>query len=101
MMAISSSSTRALASALCSAVPVFRAFLKKLGPRPPPLDDHRRGVAVHRVLVGFGLLSPPTGGTVVLRSTKTKAYYPGKERPDNKIDGIVAALMALSRALLR
>ena len=39
-------------------------------------------------------------GNVVLRSTKTKAYYPGKERADNKIDGIVAAIMALSRALL-
>lgn len=37
---------------------------------------------------------------VVLRSTKTKAYYPGKERPENKIDGIVAAIMALSRAKL-
>ncbi|ABM27891.1 phage Terminase [Nitratidesulfovibrio vulgaris DP4] len=37
---------------------------------------------------------------VVLRSTKTKAYYPSKERPENKIDGIVAAIMALSRAML-
>lgn len=37
---------------------------------------------------------------VVLRSTKTKAYYPGKERNENKIDGIVAAIMALSRAKL-
>jgi len=37
---------------------------------------------------------------VVLRSTKTKSYYPGKEKPENKIDGIVAAIMALSRAKL-
>ena len=37
---------------------------------------------------------------VVLRSTKTKAYFPGKEKADNKIDGIVAAIMALSRAKL-
>nr|WP_245528518.1 terminase TerL endonuclease subunit [Desulfarculus baarsii] len=37
---------------------------------------------------------------VVLRSTRTKAYYPGKERAENKIDGIVAAIMALSRAML-
>ncbi|MBO4334431.1 MAG: terminase large subunit [Desulfovibrio sp.] len=37
---------------------------------------------------------------VVLRSTKTKSYYPGKEKSENKIDGIVAAIMALSRAKL-
>lgn len=37
---------------------------------------------------------------VVLKSTKTKAYYPGKERMENKIDGIVASIMALSRAKL-
>lgn len=37
---------------------------------------------------------------VVLRSTKTKAYYPGKERIESKIDGIVASIMALSRAKL-
>ena len=35
-----------------------------------------------------------------LRSTKTKAYYPGKDKKENKIDGIVAAIMALSRAKL-
>ena len=37
---------------------------------------------------------------VVLRSTRTKSYYPDKERRENKIDGIVAAIMALSRAKL-
>lgn len=37
---------------------------------------------------------------VVLRSSTTKFYYPSKERPENKIDGIVAAIMALSRAKL-
>jgi len=37
---------------------------------------------------------------VVLRSSFTKAYYPSKERKENKIDGIVASIMALSRAML-
>jgi len=36
---------------------------------------------------------------VVLRSTKTKKYYPGKEFPENKIDPIVAAIMALKLAM--
>jgi len=37
---------------------------------------------------------------VILRSTKTKAFYPSKERIENKIDGIMATIMALSRAKL-
>ncbi len=37
---------------------------------------------------------------VVLRSTRTKAYYPSKDRRENKIDAIVASIMALSRAKL-
>ena len=37
---------------------------------------------------------------VVLKSHVTKFYYPSKERTENKIDGIVAAIMALSRAKL-
>ena len=35
---------------------------------------------------------------VVQRNTKHKLYYPAKERNENKIDGIVATIMALSRA---
>ena len=37
---------------------------------------------------------------VVLRSFSSKMYYPSKERNENKIDAIVAAIMALSRAKL-
>jgi len=37
---------------------------------------------------------------VILRSTKTKSFYPSKERVENKIDGIMATIMALSRAKL-
>jgi len=37
---------------------------------------------------------------VILRSFRTKSFYPSKERIENKIDGIVAAIMALSRAML-
>ena len=35
---------------------------------------------------------------VVQKSSATKYYYPAKERKENKIDGIVAAIMALKRA---
>jgi phage terminase large subunit-like protein len=37
---------------------------------------------------------------VVRRDYRHKAYYPGKTRDENKIDGIVAAIMALSRAMI-
>lgn len=37
---------------------------------------------------------------VVLRRTNTKTYAPAKERKQDKIDGIVAMIMALSRASL-
>jgi phage terminase large subunit-like protein len=36
---------------------------------------------------------------VILKSSKTKFFYPSKERDENKIDGIVAAIMALARAM--
>lgn len=36
---------------------------------------------------------------VVLKNTKTKLFYPAKERNENKIDGIVAAIMALKMAM--
>ena len=36
---------------------------------------------------------------VIRKSSFTKAYYPAKEREENKIDGIVASIMALSRAM--
>ncbi len=36
---------------------------------------------------------------VVRKSSKTKYYYPARERDANKIDGIVAAIMALLRAM--
>ncbi|MDL2315642.1 terminase large subunit [Desulfovibrio sp. OttesenSCG-928-A18] len=36
---------------------------------------------------------------VIRKSSKAKSYYPAKEREANKIDGIVAAIMALSRAM--
>jgi len=37
-------------------------------------------------------------GNVVLKSFVNKMYYPAKEQPKNKIDPIVAALIALARA---
>lgn len=36
---------------------------------------------------------------VILKNLGAKTYYPAKERAANKIDGIVAAIMALSRAM--
>lgn len=36
---------------------------------------------------------------VIRRESRNKSYYPAKERDENKIDGIVAAIMALSRAM--
>ncbi|RJQ29205.1 terminase large subunit [Candidatus Parcubacteria bacterium] len=41
-----------------------------------------------------------TASNVVLKSTRTKLFYPAKERPENKIDPIVAAIMALKRAMI-
>ena len=35
---------------------------------------------------------------VILRSSRSKSFYPAKECEANKIDGIVAAIMALARA---
>jgi phage terminase large subunit-like protein len=37
-------------------------------------------------------------GNVIRRNSRNKLYYPGKEFNENKIDGPVAAMMALSRA---
>jgi phage terminase large subunit-like protein len=37
---------------------------------------------------------------VVARLDAKDNIYPRKERPENKIDGIVALIMALSRAML-
>lgn len=36
---------------------------------------------------------------VVAKLDAKDNIYPNKERPENKIDGIVAAIMALSRAI--
>jgi phage terminase large subunit-like protein len=35
---------------------------------------------------------------VVLKESRNKLYYPAKERPENKIDPMVAAVMAMARA---
>ena len=35
---------------------------------------------------------------VVLKESRNKLYYPAKERPENKIDPMVAAIMAMARA---
>jgi phage terminase large subunit-like protein len=37
---------------------------------------------------------------VIQKSSSNKKFYPAKERAVNKIDGIVAAMMALSRAMV-
>jgi len=37
---------------------------------------------------------------VVCHTDKKSNVYPNKERPDNKIDGVIALIMALSRAIL-
>ena len=37
---------------------------------------------------------------VIQKSSKNKSYYPAKDKPENKIDGVVAGIMALSRAML-
>jgi phage terminase large subunit-like protein len=37
---------------------------------------------------------------VVKKNLRNKSFYPSKSRNENKIDGIVAAIMALSRAMI-
>ena len=37
---------------------------------------------------------------VIRKNSSNKSYYPAKQKPANKIDGIVAAIMALARAML-
>ena len=39
-----------------------------------------------------------SASNVVLRENRNKLYYPCKERQENKIDPIVAAIMAMARA---
>jgi phage terminase large subunit-like protein len=38
---------------------------------------------------------------VVAKIDAKDNIYPNKERPENKIDGVVATIMALSRGILR
>lgn len=37
---------------------------------------------------------------VIKKNSRNKSYYPAKERAENKIDGIVASITALSRAMV-
>lgn len=48
---------------------------------------------------GSPIINWQAGNVIQRYSNRAKSYYPGKEKPGNKIDGIVAAIMALFLAL--
>lgn len=63
-----------------------------------PMKEFEAVVNSGELLHNGDLVLSWAAGNVVLKAAANKMYYPAKENPANKIDPIVAAVMAIARA---